>query len=96
MVETKKTNEYWGVNTLCQNQSYEEKLAHYMDWVKSGKPLEGTAISELESLISYFEKTTPPESFNKAIPYLAFPYLALQEQRREIDTFRKKVEGISR
>lgn len=84
------------MNTLCQNQSYEEKLAHYMDWVKPGKTLEETAISELESLISYFEKTSPPESFNKAIPYLALPYLTLQEQRREIDTLRKKVEGISK
>lgn len=95
-MKTKKTNEYWSVNTLCQNQSYEEKLAHYMDWVKPGKTLEETAISELESLISYFEKTSPPESFNKAIPYLALPYLTLQEQRRETDTLRKKVEGISK
>lgn len=81
---------------MCQNQSYEEKLAHYIDWVKPGKTLEETAISELESLISYVEKTSPPDSFNKAIPYLALPYLALQEQRREIDTLRKKVEGISK
>ena len=94
-MKTKKTNEYWGVNTLCQNQSYEEKLAHYMDWVKPGKTLEETAISELESLLSYLEKTTP-ESFDKTIPYLALPYLALQEQRMEIDTLRKKVEGISK
>lgn len=95
MVETKKTNEYWGVNTLSQNQSYEEKLAHYKEWVKLGKTLEETAISELESLLSYLEKTTP-ENFDKTIPYLALPYLALQEQRREIDTLRKKVEGISK
>ena len=93
-MKTKKTNEYWGVNTLYQNQNYEEKLAHYMEWVKQGKTLEETAISELESLLSYLEKTMP-ESFNKAIPYLALPYLALQEQRREIDILRKKVERIS-
>lgn len=83
------------MNTLSQNQSYEEKLAHYKEWVKPGKTLEETAISELESLISYFEKTTPPEIFNKAIPYLALPYLALQEQRKEIEILRKKVERTS-
>lgn len=66
------------------------------DLHKPGKALEETAISELESLISSFEKTVPPESLNKAIPYLALPYLALQEQRREIDILRKKVEGISK
>ena len=93
-MKTKKTNEYWGVNTLCQNQSYEEKLAHYMDWVKPWKTLEETAISELEGLLSYLEKTTP-ESFNKTIPYLALPYLALQGQRREIDELRKKADELS-
>ena len=81
------------MNTLCQNQSYEEKLAHYKGWVKPGETLEETAISELESLISYVEKTSPPESFNKAIPYLALPYLALQEQRREIEALRKELEN---
>ena len=93
-MKTKKTNEYWGVNTLCKKQNYEEKLAHYKEWVKPGKTLEETAMSELESLLSYLEKATP-ESFNKTIPYLALPYLALQEQRREIDILRKKVERIS-
>lgn len=40
---------------MCKKQNYEEKLAHYMEWVKPGKTLEEMAISELESLLSYFE-----------------------------------------
>lgn len=79
---------------MCQNQSYEEKLAHYREWVKPGKTLEETAIAELESLLSYLKKATP-DSFDKAIPYAALPYLALQEQRREIDELHKKIEEIS-
>ena len=81
------------MNTLCRNQSYEEKLAHYRDWIKPGKTLEETAISELENLFSYLEKTVP-ESFNKTIPYAALPYLALQEQRREIEALRKGLENM--
>ncbi len=94
MPKTKKTNSYWGVNTLCKNQSYEEKLAHYKEWVKPGNTLEETAISELESLLAYLEKATP-DSFSKTIPYAALPYLALQEQRREIEALRKKIEAMS-
>ena len=72
----------------------EEKLAHYKEWVKPGNTLEETAISELESLLAYLEKATP-DSFSKTIPYAALPYLALQEQRREIEALRKKIEAMS-
>ena len=79
---------------FSRGECQEEKLAHYNEWVKPGKTLEETAIAELESLLSYLEKATP-DSFDKAIPYAALPYLALQEQRREIDELRKKADELS-